>query len=134
MRKPIFNELDSIFFSSLEGKSYFSNKLGIHSDKLKIGWLGIKKSGFNNLKPKHNPLEILTCSAMINRKRNHLLIKALSEINELEIKWNHIGDSFEMNKLTKMADNLLSHKKILIIRFLEDFQIKNFIITQTKTN
>lgn len=121
MRKPIFEELDSIFFSSKEGKSYFSEKLKIQSDKLKIGWLGIKKSGFMNPKPRHNPLEILTCSAMISRKRNHLMIEALSKIDDIKINWKHIGDGPNMKKLIEMGDNFLSPKKNIEHQFLGRF-------------
>ena len=118
MRRPIFDNLDSIFFSSMEGRSYFSKKLKIENKKLRIGWLGIKKSEFNAIKIKHSPLEILTCSAMISRKRNHLLIEALSEIDGLEIKWSHIGDGPEMESLLSLADKLLSPKKNIQYSFL----------------
>lgn len=121
MRKPIFDELDSIFFSSMKGKSYFSKKLGLDSNKLRIGWLGIKNSGVTNFKPKHRPLEILTCSAIISRKRNELLIRAISEIDDIDIRWNHIGDGPEMEELVKLGTKLLSPKTNVQHAFLGRF-------------
>ena len=120
LRKEIQNNLDSIYFSSEEGKEYYSKKLKSNSKKLKVSYLGIKSSNFKNIGIKNFPLKILTCSQIIERKRINILINALSQL-DLNIQWTHIGDGNKKNEIESLSNEILSDKVNIDYKFLGQY-------------
>lgn len=51
-----------------------------------------------------------SCSAVIKRKRIDLIIRALSQINDYEIIWDHIGAGSELPTLKALSEKLLGNK------------------------
>lgn len=55
-------------------------------------------------------LHIVSCSNLVHRKRVDKTITALSLINDIEIKWTHLGGGFEEESIRRLANNILSEK------------------------
>ncbi len=87
----------------------------------------------------HEPFVLVSCSFMVPVKRIHLIIEALSTINDINIRWIHFGDGPLKPDLTNMAEKMLSIKRNIsfelrsslsnqeLIRFYEHNQIHLFI-------
>ncbi|MBN4051612.1 glycosyltransferase [bacterium AH-315-M05] len=118
MRKLIINNLNAIFFSSKAGKEYFSSKTGVTGNKLKINRLGTKNSYQPSFTGKHMALEITSCSAVIERKRTDLIIKALFQLDQYDVMWHHIGDGPGLHALKTLAEKLLGNKPNVKYKFL----------------
>lgn len=107
--------LDTIFFTSQNGKRYFEEKIGTDSPNLFVSYLGVSNPGRDvacNV-PTENPnrYTIVSCSNLIPLKRVDLIIKALSIVNSVkEIEWKHFGDGILKNKLEELAEKTLSKK------------------------
>jgi len=118
--------IDRVFFISKAGFDYylrlFARSLG---NKYVLARLGIENTytlqNTASHKYENNCLDIISCSNMIPLKRIQLIILALSGITDISIKWVHIGDGSERNKLEIMAKNLLENKKNIIYSFLGHF-------------
>ncbi len=103
--------LDTIFFTSQNGKRYFEEK--VESDKpFSVSYLGVSKPEIETRTVrKPNGYTIVSCSNMIPLKRIDLIIHALSIINtDKEIEWKHFGDGILKNKLEELAERTLSKK------------------------
>jgi len=125
--------IDRIFFASKAGYNYYLNLFSrTNKEKYILSKLGIENP--YQLKEKNNTpvndcLNIISCSYMVPNKRIHLIIKALSEINDINIKWTHIGDGIEKNNLENSAYNLLKNKTNItynFIGFLDNDSIKKY--------
>jgi len=118
LRKSAIEALNAIFFISRQGRDYFASKMDITNNKLRISRLGIKNSYQPSFAAKHKPLEIISCSVVIDRKRIDLIVKALSQLNEYDIIWNHIGDGSELPEIKSLAEKLLGNKPNVKYEFL----------------
>jgi len=107
--------IDRIFFISNAGYNYYLNIFaGPNKNKYVISKLGIENNfsvkDILNKEPSKDLLNIISCSGMITLKRIHLIIEALSKINELSINWTHIGDGAERISLENTANKLIGNK------------------------
>jgi glycosyltransferase involved in cell wall biosynthesis len=133
-KKWIDKYIDRIFFASKAGYDYYINLYaGTYKDKYILSRLGIENQyGFqetNNHLSVNRCLNIVSCSYMVPLKRIHLIIKALSEINDITIKWVHIGDGVEGDNLENLANILLKKKTNIFynfIGFLDNDSIKKY--------
>jgi glycosyltransferase involved in cell wall biosynthesis len=85
------------------------------------------------------PFIMVSCSFMVPVKRIHLIIEALSILNDVRIQWIHFGDGPLKDQLTQKALELLSGKSNIsfdlrpslpnreLIRFYEQNQVHLFI-------
>jgi len=118
LRKTICDQLDAIYFISDHGRRYFESITGITSDKLRVSRLGISNSYKPVFRAQQVPFTIVSCSAMIKRKRLALLVEALSACKDLEISWTHIGDGPEDVHVQKLAAELLDEMPNIQYNFL----------------
>ena len=122
--------LDAIFFASVNGKRYFGEKLGFESPHFFTSYLGVANSSREAALegtdvtakgrdvacsvPTKNPNRyiIVSCSNLIPLKRIDLIIRALSLVNTSgrEIEWKHFGDGILRHELEELAESLLSKK------------------------
>lgn len=107
--------LDTIFFTSQNGKRYFEEKIGNDSPNFFVSYLGVSNPGRDvacNAPTKNNHrYTIVSCSNMIPLKRIDLIIHALSIINtDKEIEWKHFGEGILKNKLEELAERTLTKK------------------------
>ncbi|MGN0380148.1 MAG: glycosyltransferase [Butyrivibrio sp.] len=145
-RRRLSKELDAIFFVSDKGKAYFDENWPSSNGVRIIAKLGCEpslsggKSGFDN--QNEMELNVLSCSNVIPLKRIELIVKALSLLPvEYRVNWSHIGDGPEIDKIMKLAHDLLDRKRNIsweltgklshkdVDRFYSEHKIELFITT-----
>lgn len=110
-RSYITNKLDNIFTISAHGKKYIEEKLyKQENNKILVSRLGIKNDYGNNYSAKDTTLNILSCSFIVSIKRINLIIDALSEIDNIDIKWTHIGDGPLRPEIERLVSEKLGNK------------------------
>jgi len=90
-----------LFLISKHGLNYISSKYPQHQHKFHLAYLGVENPAlFSYHPPKDESYHVVSCSRMVEIKRIHLIIKALSNIRSKKILWTHIGDGrlFEQTK------------------------------------
>lgn len=110
MYKHVMNSrIDALHFISKEGLEYYKKNYGNDVRRMSVSYLGVKKS--NNLIKVNDSdeLNLLSVSSCLEVKRLDLLIEALSTIKDIKVRWIHIGDGPEYERLRKKADNLLKN-------------------------
>lgn len=113
-RKFIAEELDLIVPISDYGREYIIEKWNTNRAKIATSRLGVRASPFLEKTVDKKEFMILSCSNLINLKRVDLIAEALALIEEeISLKWVHIGDGPEYDKVKKMTDNI-SNKQIKI--------------------
>lgn len=117
-KKIMDEKLDRVVFISEHGFGYYLSEFGIKKSKKHI----ISKLGTKNIISAHNLLNLLqkkttdnyinivSCSAMIELKRVDLIVKALSKIDDVNIRWTHFGDGPLFGRIRNFSEELLSKK------------------------
>lgn len=110
-KRQMEKRLDYLIFISEHGRKYFSEKYadGIMLKKYQLFYLGVKAAGICN-KKKSDEFCIVSCSSVIQRKRVDLIVDALSEIDEFQIRWIHFGSGAGYEKLCQYASSKLDKK------------------------
>ncbi|MCR4621556.1 MAG: glycosyltransferase [Clostridiales bacterium] len=121
-RREQLCKLDAIFPISEAGRNdlleHYSAECRGVGEKIRTARLGIKiYDGMHNPWKKQEVKTIVTCSNVIPLKRLDLMIAALSEIEEMQIKWIHFGDGSEMASIKKMACEKLSDRGNISYQF-----------------
>jgi N-acetyl sugar amidotransferase len=114
-RKLIMERLDKLIFISDQGKNYFLKvyKDAVDERKLIINRLGVNFIESTEVKKEKTHLEemrLVTCSSLIDLKRIDLVIRALSEVKNVQIEWIHFGNGPLAESLEKLAVELLGDK------------------------
>lgn len=117
--------LNAIYFCAEHGRNYFINNYLFDKkfiSKLRINRLGvINDHDFKINVAKKNELFLVSCSYITKIKRINLIIKALSLIEDINIKWYHFGDNNSdkmiVDETKKMASSILSNKKNIVYEF-----------------
>jgi colanic acid/amylovoran biosynthesis glycosyltransferase len=124
-RSFIANNLSAIITISNFGKRYIETKWGnVSNAVLKVSKLGVINSfDFNKAYQKGNCLKIVSCSTDMPVKRMDLIINALSIIDDIDIRWIHIGDGGVGDKVKSLAEKQLGNKSNLSFKFMG--RIKN---------
>lgn len=101
-------ELDRIMFVARYGKQYYLNKYQ-KSDSIKypVHCLGVHDPQIDLDKGKKDVFHIVSCSNVIPLKRIELIIEGLSKVRDIEIKWVHMGDGSELERMQSMAQEKL---------------------------
>lgn len=103
--------LDRVVFVSAYGMNYYLKTYQIPMDDRHIlSRLGTTNNYGVGPYIKTHILDLVSCSNVVSLKRIHLIIEALSLVNELEIHWQHFGDGAEMSVIKKYAKEKLISK------------------------
>lgn len=83
-----------LFLISKHGLNYISSKYPQHRHKYQLSLLGVEKPTSQQLNIEHsnNAYHVVSCSRVVDIKRVYLIVKALSTIKKISIKWTHFGD------------------------------------------
>ncbi len=123
LKKHIIKHLDKVYSISEDGQKYLKT---FNEDATK-STVGISRLGvFNhfdidiNVLPDENDvLKIVSCSAIIERKRVHLIMDAIELLpDDSEVIWYHIGDGPLLKDLREKATQVTKNKPKASIRFL----------------
>ena len=125
-RHCITENISKIFSISQDGINY-----ALHYWKTnREGKFELSRLGINNAFPlefsDNNPFLIVSCSNLIPVKRVHLIVEALKEIKDVEIKWVHIGDGPDRNKLSILIDQLSSNILVELRGRIPNSEIYNY--------
>lgn len=97
-----------LFLISKHGLNYISSKYPQHQHKFHLAYLGVENPAlFSYHPPKDESYHIVSCSRMVEIKRIHLIIKALSNIRSKKILWTHIGDGRLFEQIKHQAKTSL---------------------------
>ncbi len=113
LRNYTITHLNAVYCISQNGKDYIDNITAHrYSNKLKLSRIGSMnhtgaKSGFNPDK-----LLMVSCSYIFPPKRIHLIIEALTLINDIDITWLHFGTGPDAEIIQGLALEKLTMKNI----------------------
>lgn len=117
-RSYILKNLDNVYLISHHGKKYLSNKFkNIAKDKLVVSGLGVSHPYRRSISFRDNILRLVSCSFMVEIKRIDLIIEALSAINNMKIRWTHIGDGELRPETERLARAKLAGKGNIAYEF-----------------
>jgi len=112
-------KLDSIFFISENGRSYFQDKLRTGGPGLKVSYLGTFRPCEASCTGENGDFIIVSCSNMIALKRIDLIIKALSLVTtSRKLQWIHFGEGALKDELKDLAARSMSHLENIRYRFM----------------
>lgn len=126
LRKEIINTLDNICPVSKAGRDYLLDKIPhINPDKIRLHYLGVEDlSPVDFILFTEGKLRLVSIAYVHHVKRLHLLIEALSIIDEIEIEWTHIGAWSDATLWHKQyAIDLLGSKKNVKFTILGELSI-----------
>lgn len=103
-RQLCFKHAKNIFIVSQAGYDYLAER-NLFTGKLKVNYSGIYDHGMNPLPGPNDPITLLSVSNMVPIKRIDLIMEILAEM-EVPIKWIHIGDGTERQKLEGIRSTL----------------------------
>jgi glycosyltransferase involved in cell wall biosynthesis len=119
-RKKIFNGLDAVFAISENGRNYLLSHFDsiIGRGRIYQSRLGIRTTETPERHSREfRSFRIISCSNLIPIKRVHLIVKALSYVNDLEVTWTHFGDGSEMEPIREQAHLMLGSKENIEFHF-----------------
>lgn len=119
--KDLMNsKVDRIYFISQDGMTYYKDTFRrLNSSQYALARLGTFSHGFRNtLENNDGIIRIFTLSRLFWVKRIDKLIQTLSEINDLQIEWTHIGDGELREEIYSKAKELLDRKSNIAYRFM----------------
>lgn len=132
----ILNDLIKLYPACKNSENYLKKYYPKYSDKIEYSHLGTinNKKIINRIKQEE--ITIVSCSNLIKLKRVELIVEALKNLKEKDkkIKWYHIGDGVERNKLEMLSKKLkieyefigaLSNQEVL--KFYSEKEISFFI-------
>ncbi len=111
-REVLAQRLDAIYVVSSHGLDHLRNSLEASwHQKLFLSRLGTTKPPVSSPGRKSDRLVIVSCSFLSRVKRTHLIIEALSLVEDLNIEWLHFGDGPLRQELEDLSSRHLSSKK-----------------------
>ncbi len=127
-------KLKKVVFACEYAKEYYLNRYGIKdSDKYPVCALGtldnnVIKRDYSSIKrPKDNYL-IVSCSDLVPLKRVDLIVKGLSKIDDINIKWVHFGSGREEGKIKGLISELIENKDNITVELKG--RVKNDVLHQ----
>lgn len=107
-RSFIYSRLSRVFCCSKQGTEYLNQKYPQFKEKFFTSYLGVPDHWTGCMPKKDgNFLNIVTCARSVAVKRLDLWIKALAKIQDIPIKWIHLGDGVEQDSLKRLAADIL---------------------------
>jgi glycosyltransferase involved in cell wall biosynthesis len=111
------SRLNKLYFVSLHGKSYWEKKFGNRYNNLEVCKLSTPIGKYLPAPSREGKI-IVSCSHLIQIKRIHLIIEALSLIDKIILNWVHFGSGELYNELTNNAELLLRDKSNIQFKFM----------------
>lgn len=116
-KEPMDVKLSYIIFIAEHGRDYYLRKYDRKAcDKYRLYHLGTPlpsvsgKYGTTGVCERSETLTIVSCSAVIERKRVFRIVEALGMINRISIRWTHFGTGDQDLYLRQLCDEKLKEK------------------------
>ena len=124
--KFISEKINKIYSISKQGKDYLINHYNIKQDKIEVNYLGTYNNQKSCLPIKKNKVCIISCSALIERKRVGLIFDVIEHFakanSDKEINWTHVGGGPLLEKMRSRS----STQKNLHVNFTGNLPNKDF--------
>ena len=120
-RHQMEKKLHRIIFACQYGETYYRMRIAGSKDiekELRVCRLGVEPTDYRMPLGNRKVYEVLSCSNVIPLKRIELIIDGLSEIDDFEIRWSHIGDGEKLCEMQNYAEKQLGKKNNLSFQFL----------------
>lgn len=135
MRKGILDKIDFVYPCSDDGTAYLTKGYPEYKNKVVTKLLGTLDRGVKAYEWKDSPYEIVTCSNVVKVKRLDKLIRAMSLIRDVNIKWTHYGDGLLMEDIKALAEKMLGANVTYVFKgnvdnaaLLEDYITENYYL------
>lgn len=123
-RKMQVKQIDYAIFISKQGKIYLNEKYQASLKNSYIYYLGTSDCGISNIG--QDVFKIVSCSNLIDIKRVELIIKALQNIENIEIEYICIGDGPNKKSLEELALKLPKNIMIKFTGALSNNEVMDF--------
>jgi glycosyltransferase involved in cell wall biosynthesis len=109
-RRLIGEQMTLIAPISSKGKQYIGEKwcIGENLEKVEVQRLGVHSGTEVAVQEGESSFHLVSCSNLIPLKRVHLIVEALSMIQDIPIRWTHFGDGILLNETIGLAERLLN--------------------------
>lgn len=107
MRNYILEQLDRIVLIANDGKNYLVKNYPEYKDKLSVYRLGTLDHGIRETSCPNGIINIVSCSTVYSVKRIDLIVKALSDIQEIQVNWTHYGDGKDLRAVKALCKEVL---------------------------
>lgn len=135
MRKGILDEIDVVYPCSDYGTAYLLNSCPEYKHKVVTRRLGTLDHGVKAYEWKDSVYEVVTCSNVVKVKRLDKIIRSLSLIKNVKIKWTHYGNGPLMDTVKALAEKMLGDNVSYEFKgnvdntaLLEDYLEKNYYL------
>lgn len=105
LRSYILDAADKIMSISEDGQTYVKDRYQCPAEKVSVSRLGTTDHGIGK-SPDRKVLEIVSCSWVVKVKRVDKILEALSQIEDIPIRWTHLGGGALFDELEKNAENV----------------------------
>lgn len=107
-RKFQLKNVSRLYLISKNGLEYIKSKYPNYQHKYQLSYLGIENNHpLNPTIPDSNEYLMVSCSRVVDIKRVHLIVEALSKITDFHIRWVHFGDGPLLNEVKELAKKIL---------------------------
>lgn len=113
LRAYLLNKVDAVYACSRDGEMHIKKRYPVFAQKIKHAYLGTIDSGLNV--GSEDGFHIVSCSRAASVKRLDRIAQSLALLNEAGIKnlkWTHIGDGPELQKVKKLAEEKLGFMSV----------------------
>ena len=125
-QQDVISEIDRVYVCSKDGRDYLRKKYPELSRKIDYSYLGTKDYGYIEGDRRTEEFVIASCSRLVPVKRVHLIAEALSLITNKEVKWIHIGDGDEREKLERYVEKLPQNIRVKLVGNLQHDEVMHF--------
>lgn len=124
MRENLLSKLDRTVLIAEDGRNYLANKYPSYKEKMMVSRLGTLDHGVKFVSSPSGEINIVSCSTLVNVKRVHLIVEALSQVRDIKVNWIHYGEGEKMEELIKLCKEILSENISWDFRgYIANFQL-----------
>lgn len=107
LREFLLDKLDETILISQDGVDYLMKKFPEYKHKIKLSRLGVSDNGLGQVERRSLGIQIVSCSTIIEVKRIDLIVRALAEVNNIIVYWDHYGEGRLYTEIKALASSIL---------------------------
>ncbi len=118
LKEIAHKRLEKCIFACEFAKDYYVNNFTNGSEeKCEVAYLGTQRNDRTE-RSQDGVFRLFSCSNVIPLKRVDMIVRALKEIDAIEIEWTHAGDGESLQEVREIAKNLIDGKQNVTYNFL----------------
>ena len=127
LRAYLLNKVDALFPCSINGENHIKKKYPVFDAKISHSYLGTPDSGIN--RGSEPGFHIVSCSRAVPLKRLERIVTSLELLKDAGIenlKWTHIGDGPELERIRTLASEKLGFMDVDFRGEISNAEVLNF--------